>query len=170
MQDNHLTEKSLGEILNIIFPTKTFIHNKYFTFDDDFKCRPDYRCNELNLVIEFNGYMHYNNAITQNRDKKKLHHLTSIGFKLIEIPYFVQLTKQMIDHYFCSYNGFEHHHSINSSYPHGFISNKALLPVDFNTFGHEKYLLELECLPNNVHDEILESIRTKSEKLGFYCG
>jgi very-short-patch-repair endonuclease len=53
--------------LKRIFPSETFIHDKVVP-NSNTKTRPDYRCEKLKLIIEFDGDQHYRNV------KKLVHH------------------------------------------------------------------------------------------------
>ena len=54
----YLTERSLGGLLAKIFPNKEIIHNKKVP-NTNCNFRPDYRIEDEKLIIEFNGYRHY---------------------------------------------------------------------------------------------------------------
>ena len=87
----------LDEYLRVIFPNITdWQHDK--TTDiilNGKKClkRPDYRSENLKLIIEFDGLPHYQNPdiILKDYDDIKLY--KSFGYKVVRIPYFIQLSK-----------------------------------------------------------------------------
>lgn len=66
----YLTEDNLSEILKVIYPRIEWIRNKTVP-DSGLKNRPDFRNDELMLIIEFDGDKHYNNFKTQQRDRIK---------------------------------------------------------------------------------------------------
>lgn len=61
MSNEYLTELRLGSILNEYSQHK-FIHNKFVPNSNLKRFRPDYRCDELSVIIEFDGYAHYCNS------------------------------------------------------------------------------------------------------------
>ena len=92
---NYLTEDKLGNYLKIIYPNEEFIHNKKIP-DIESRIRPDYRCDNLKLIVEFDGYKHYTqyDKIITEHLKNKLY--KKLGYGVIRIPYFVQLSKDII--------------------------------------------------------------------------
>lgn len=121
----HLTEEKLGNALSKIFSCD-FIHNRKVP-KSNIQNRPDFRSEELKLIVEFDGYKHFNSSITQQRDVYKTSIYELMGYKVINIPYFIQLSSKSIKFFFDVEIDWE------QEYPHGFISDKALLPSDFNT-------------------------------------
>ena len=74
----YLTEDSLGKNLEQIFDTH-FVHDKTFIG----KFRPDYRNDDLKLIVEFDGWQHYTSAINILRDYKKDKLEQDAGYKVI---------------------------------------------------------------------------------------
>lgn len=95
-----LGRTGLDEYLNYIFPnTFDWIHD--CIIDDlpkDIKSqrRPDYRSKSLMLVVEFDGIQHYNNPCNIIRDIKGIEFYESLGYKIVRIPFFIQLTKKSV--------------------------------------------------------------------------
>ena len=86
--------------LKVIFPnTKDWIHDKRVP-----NCikntRPDYRSESLKLIIEFNGLDHYTkpNIILKDIEKEKMY--KDMGYKVVQIPFFIQLTNQAVEKMF----------------------------------------------------------------------
>lgn len=148
----HLTEKTLKDKLNIIFPGIEFIHNRQVP-DSGLKTRPDYRNDELMLIVEFDGFTHYQKSEVQIRDVKKDRVYSNMGYKIIRIPYFVQLDNLTIDYFFGK------NIKIENDYPHGFISPVCLLPADFNAKGIYLFNSILDNLNNNGCNKITEDIK-----------
>ena len=111
-----LTEKLLGEVLKEIFPAHTFIHDRCVP-DSNSRRRPDYRCEELKLIVEFDGDKHYSTASKIKTEQEKTNMYTHMGYKVVRIPYFVQLSKEVIYELFSIETEPSYH------YPHGFISD-----------------------------------------------
>jgi very-short-patch-repair endonuclease len=68
------------------------------------------------LILEFDGDNHYKSAekIKSEESKNQIFH--NLGYKIIRIPYFVQLTKQVMENLF----GIDF--TPEYKFPHGFIS------------------------------------------------
>lgn len=67
VQKIYLTEDNLSEILKVIYPGIEWIRNKTVP-DSGLRNRPDFRNDELMLIVEFDGDKHYNSFKTQQRD------------------------------------------------------------------------------------------------------
>lgn len=97
-----LHRTSLDEYLAVIFPeikTEEWIHNKTIP-DSGSLIKPDYRCETLKLIIEFDGLRHYQNPIQIIGDSKKNQIYENMGYKVVRIPYFIQLTNEVIEQIF----------------------------------------------------------------------
>ena len=143
----YLTESKLGNFLDSYYKDYVWIHDKAFIS----KKRPDYRCDKLKLIIEFDGYAHYTSASNIISDIEK-----DAGYKVIRIPYFVQLNNSdIIKEVFniVVSVGF-------NDYPHGFIDEKCILPCDFCSLGIKKFLNDL-IIFNSISNQIIDSLKTK---------
>ena len=148
-----LNENNLVDYLKIIFPEENnWIHNKNFE-----GYRPDYRSEELKMIIEWDGPLHYTNprAIIRDNVKKELY--TKMGYKVVNIPYFIQLNHNTI------YTYFKRDIQIGRKYPNGFITdNKNLkLPADFCTIGLLRYQHDLQIQDIYTRKEIEESLKVQ---------
>lgn len=163
----YLTEEKLGEELKVIFPNNEFrkqiylkdICNNY----NGKKLRVDYFCFKLKLVVEFDGYGHYTNPNQIVNDMDKNIYLEENGYKLVRIPYFVQLCPRTIKYYF----DVELKNYLQL-YPHGFIDKKAVLPAKFCSMGISRFNQELEKLPDDVSSEIFDSLLDQLDKYEMY--
>lgn len=97
---NGMHRTGLDTYLKVIFPnTKDWIHDKRVP-----NCikntRPDYRSESLMLIIEFNGLNHYTkpNIILKDIEKEKMY--KDMGYKVVQIPFFIQLTNQTVEKMF----------------------------------------------------------------------
>lgn len=159
---NYLTESTLGTFLQL---------NPYFydqgcewIYDksvpgSNIKNRPDYRCEKLKLIVEFDGYLHYSQMKSILNDYKKDEVYKKLGYKVIRIPYFVQLEPRTIKQLF----GFDNDYP--QDYPHGFIDDKALLPCDFCEEGIRKFVKDLNKF-DVIYDDIVDSLKAKVKHLG----
>jgi len=153
MHTQYLTEESLGKYLELLYPKYEIIHDKIIP-NSNCKFRPDFRIEELKLLVEFNGFHHFNSSSTILRDERKNKIYSDLGYKIINIPYFIQLDSTMLLYYFGYYpNDFP-----ISTFPHGFISKVALLPADFCELGIKSYNNILCKIPNKVFADIVQSL------------
>ena len=89
----------LEEYLKVIFPEKEWFHNKELGIHINgsrLKTRPDYRNEEMRMIIEFDGIQHYSNFNTILSDDKNTKTYEGLGYAVIRIPYFIQLTNEAV--------------------------------------------------------------------------
>jgi hypothetical protein len=94
--DTGLHRTGLDDYLKVIFPNvNDWIHNKSHP-NWKRKIRPDYRSESLKLIIEFDGLQHYNNIerIIDDQEKEKFYQ--GLDYKIVRIPYFIQLTNMAV--------------------------------------------------------------------------
>jgi len=153
----YLTELNLKEILKTIKPNYEFIHDKSVPHSKNKRMRPDFRCDELKLIIEFDGDSHYCKAERILKDKQKDEDYISLGYKVFRIPYFIQMSTKLLKMIF--------NEDINFTqvYPNGFIDKRAVLPADFCELGIELFEHDLEKF-DYCKDEIIESLRNKIQE------
>lgn len=152
MEEKFLTEESLKDYLGKIYPDVVFEHDK--SFIEGRRIRPDYRSEKLELIVEFDGYNHYTSPdrIVADYDNTKIY--SELGYKVIRIPYFVQMSKQVVKHLF------DKEVNIEQVYAHGFISNKAtnVLPSSFCMLGIKKFQEDLKRF-DFIKSDIVESLK-----------
>lgn len=91
-----LPRTGLNEYLSVIFPKITdWVHNK--AISKNCKLRPDYRSDSLKLIVEFDGIQHFNNPKNIILDEKKTKIFCDLGYKVVRIPYFLQLTNDVVE-------------------------------------------------------------------------
>lgn len=95
--DTNIVRTGLEEYLKIIFPDiDDWVHNKVIPNPNKIKelkyKRPDYRSESLKLIIEFDGLPHYTNPIRIIKDIENTKIYEKHGYKVVRIPYFIQLT------------------------------------------------------------------------------
>lgn len=158
--DNWLNEKKLGDILVSLFPKGTFIHDQIVPKSGILK-RPDYRNDNYNLIVEFDGAQHYTDVRCYYVDKEKDDTYTQMGYRVVRIPYFVQLCPEVIKHLF------DIDIDYAQTFPHGFIVDKGeTLPADFCSLGYDRFLNDLKRF-SYIKEDILASLR---HKLNTYLG
>jgi len=98
-----LHRTGLEEYLEVIFPeTKDWIHDKALGEVNGRRCkkRPDYRSEKLKLIVEFDGLQHYTNPDIIEKDIETTKLYMSFGYKVVRIPYFIQLTNKAVEKLF----------------------------------------------------------------------
>ena len=99
-----LHRTGLDEYLSVIFPnTNDWIHDKAFGIHKDgenHKIRPDYRSDGLKLIVEFDGLPHYQDPAVIIKDDKNTEMYRQNGYKVVRIPYFIQLTNDAVEKLF----------------------------------------------------------------------
>ena len=88
--------------------------------------------------------------------KDELYHEN--GYRVVHVPYFVQLSKKTISRLFGLNMEYE------QKYPHGFIDPKCILPADFCHLGIKRFLDDLETF-SEIKNEIIVSLIKKIENL-----
>ena len=133
---DYLDETKLGEELKYIFKVD-FIHNKTVPNSKCLK-RPDYRNDVLMLIVEHDGDTHYTSPKRAYEDTVKDTIYNNMGYKIVHIPYFVQLSGAVVKKLF------NMEYDKKQYYPHGFIDAKALLPAYYCEIGIKKFLNDLK--------------------------
>jgi very-short-patch-repair endonuclease len=160
----YLTEESLEVFLKERFPDFEVIHDRIVP-GSKCKFRPDYRIEEIKLIVEFDGPRHYTQAKIILDDTGKDVIYEDLGYQVIRIPYFVQLTKPIIKKLF---EGLLKDYSTFKNYPHGFISKTAILPCDFCEIGLKRFKKDITTTFEFIQDEILDSLEKRPKKDNFY--
>lgn len=99
-QKTGLCRTGLNRYLSVIYPDiNDWEHDKSFGVTksgDISRRRPDYISREKRLVIEFDGTLHYTNPLNIIKDEENNKFYENEGYKVIRIPYFIQLTKENV--------------------------------------------------------------------------
>lgn len=161
-----LTEELLGKFLNVAYPNQQWEHDKKFALPESseskkFRFRPDYCCHNLKLCVEFDGPDHYTKVDIIKADLKKDNLLKEIGYAIIRVPYFVQLTKESIQFLFKLNINFNNH------FQHGFINKKIALPANFCEQGiwkFKNFILDLKIThKTEILSQIIKSLKSRNE-------
>lgn len=102
-KDTAICRTGLEEYLSVIFPTThDWIHDKGGVELDGKKLgtRPDYRSESLKMIIEFDGLPHYTNPDVILKDIQNTKNYEKAGYKVVRIPYFIQLSKDAVKELF----------------------------------------------------------------------
>lgn len=93
--DTGLHRTGLEDYLSVIFPETTdWVHDK--PIGNRQRKRPDYRSESLKLIIEFDGVPHYTSPEKIRQDEASIAFYRSLGYKVVRIPYFIQLTNEVV--------------------------------------------------------------------------
>lgn len=98
-KDTGLHRTGLEDYLKVIYPNiNDWIHDKALGRIDGvlYRSRPDYRSEDLKLIIEFDGLPHYTKPDIIEKDLKNIELYTSFEYKVVRIPYFIQLTNKAV--------------------------------------------------------------------------
>lgn len=140
--EGYLTEELLGKFLNEFLPDCEIYHDKIVP-SSGIKNRPDYRIEKLKLIIEFNGKFHYTNPDTILNDYKKKEVYTNMGYKVVIIPYWIQLKSVVIQYIFKNIIKLDLKHLKDyNNYEIGFHDKKCPLPSTFCELGNKKLMEE----------------------------
>ena len=90
-----LERTGLDVYLKEIFPSiDDWVHDK--GVGHGLKIRPDYRSETLKLIVEFDGVQHYKNPIQIIKDIENTRAYETLGYKVVRIPYFIQLSQKAV--------------------------------------------------------------------------
>lgn len=98
-KDTGLHRTGLDDYLKIIFPEiDDWIHDKTLGMVNGkmYRSRPDYRSETLKMIVEFDGLQHYTKPDIIEKDLKTTELYESFGYKVVRIPYFIQLTNKAV--------------------------------------------------------------------------
>jgi len=102
-KDTGLHRTGLDVYLRVIFPdVDDWVHDKAIGYIDGKFCRkrPDYRSECLKLIVEFDGLQHYTSPSNILRDKENTIFYENLGYRVVRIPYFIQLTNTVVGQLF----------------------------------------------------------------------
>lgn len=99
-----LHRTGLNEYLKVIFPNvDDWVHDKELGLTVNNKVcrkRPDYRSEKLKMIVEFDGIQHYTMPDRIKNDVLSTKFYESLGYKVVRIPYFIQLTNKAVKYFF----------------------------------------------------------------------
>jgi len=98
-KDTGLHRTGLEDYLKVIYPTiNDWIHDKALGEIDGkkYRSRPDYRSEILKLIVEFDGLQHYTKPDIIEKDFRLTEVYKELGYKVVRIPYFIQLTNKAV--------------------------------------------------------------------------
>lgn len=156
----YLEEASLGRFLRERLDPEVQCNKAVPALAERF--RPDYRSERHRLVIEFDGNQHYQRAAHVLRDRARDLVIEAAGYRVIRIPYFVQLTEPVIRQLFGNWLTDT---TTFKDYPHGFIAREVVFPADFCELGIRRFLDDLDRF-SFIAADIRASLEAAVERLG----
>jgi hypothetical protein len=156
----YLTEISLGQFLRERVDA-TFVANQPVPGLGR-RFRPDYHSECHKLVVEFDGDQHYRSSRVILGDVERDTFFTGNGFRVIRVPYFVQLSRAVIAHLF---GDFARATDDFLNFPHGFIASNVVMPADFCELGIARFEVDLERF-GYIAGDILQSLREAAAARG----
>lgn len=102
-KDTGLHRTGLEKYLKVIYPKiNDWIHDRALgeIQGKKYRTRPDYRSEKLKMIIEFDGIQHYTKPDIIEKDLKLTKLYTELGYKVVRIPYFIQLTNKAVKQLF----------------------------------------------------------------------
>lgn len=164
----HICRTGLDEYLNMIFPeVDDWIHDKAFGEHGgiNYRIRPDYRSDSLKLIVEFDGLPHYQNPDVILKDKTNIAIYESYGYKVVRIPYFIQLSTDVVKQLFDrNVDGL-----FDSSKPSLNIESRCT-PAYLCPMGVERMRQEFKKFPEQykINNEFIDSFKASlDERLIF---
>ena len=112
------------------------------------------------IAVEFDGDEHYRNTLKIRADFDKDELAKQDKYRVIRIPYWVQLTTETLRHYF------DLEAEIIQDFPHGFITTKVF-PASFCELGVQRFRTEMDGLPISVRAAVISSLRDRVKEYGF---
>ena len=129
------------------------------------KFRPDARCEELGLIVEFDGVTHYQDLKICLSDINRDIYLTTLGYKIVRIPYWIQLSNAVIHHLF---NDFDEYLTIGDdpmcTLDRSFFDvDKSVIDIGISlgamcSAGHERFINEVQQFCPHIQMQVYEDI------------
>lgn len=93
-------------------------------------------------------------------DRAKDSIAVNLGYRIVRIPYWIQLTSETLKYYF----GLDA--NIEQSFEHGFITTKYF-PASFCDLGLSRFIYEICTLPDTVRNDVIISLLEQANKHGM---
>ena len=103
--------------------------------------QPDFRSERHRLIVEFDGDDHYRSARRILGDRERDAVFSDAGYRVVRVPYFVQLTQVVIADLFGQIAR-DHHDFL--AFPRGFIASTVVMPADFCELGIARFEDDLD--------------------------
>lgn len=168
--DGSPKDNDLGYVLKRLFPKEEWIHDKVvkdasgnnITIPGQTSVRPDFRCENLHLIVELDGAggrftQHFTDDEKAQKDRAKVEALENAGYRVVSIPPYVQMDVDMIEFYFGDQAQKEDNlYSVVSE--HGFLHPKITLPAAYSDLGIRRFENDMQNFPINVRKKIIDTL------------
>ncbi len=172
-----LSQESLGDCLNIFYEQK-FKSGK----DKDAKINyhdpvsgknsyfePDWLSKNLKLIFEYDGPDHYNNVWKIERDRRKKIRLNieCKNYKIITIPFYLQITKDLAKKIFKNYYSDQKYLKVIKKLYGANNESEILAPgwhrthntiANFVEHGIDRFLEEMDKYPSSLKSQVKHSL------------
>jgi very-short-patch-repair endonuclease len=157
--DGYLTESKLAAAIQQ-FEGVEWIGTQYMLRESRFRWDVAFQQNGSQVLVEFDGDAHYRDSLKIKVDQTKDSLALKQGCKVVRVPYWVQLNRSTAQHYF----GISA--EIIQNFQHGFITTK-LFPASWCAVGIERFKCELQKLPEEVKEAVINSLRDRIQDHGI---
>jgi len=155
----YLTQKKLEQLLKNISGIKWLGNELPVPNSKRRRWDMAFKLGSKTFIVEYDGDEHYRNSLKIKTDNEKDEAARKLDYKVIRVPYWIQIDSKMLYHYF----GIKE--KIQQDFPHGFISTK-IFPASFCEKGVERFRKELEKLPINVKNKVIQSLKARVKEYG----
>jgi hypothetical protein len=111
------------------------------------------------VAVEFDGDEHYRHSLKVKGDREKDAFAKLNGYRVIRMPYWVQLTTETLQHYF------DLDATIVQNFPHGFVTTR-IFPASYCELGINRFKTEIRALPVSVRQAVIASLRERAAEFG----
>jgi len=151
--EGYLTQEKLEQLLKNISGIKWLgseiqVPNSRRRWDMAFKF------GSKTFIVEYDGDAHYRDSLLIKRDIEKDEVARKLDYEVIRVPYWIQIDSEMLYYYFGI------NEKIQQDFPHGFITTK-FFPASFCEKGVERFRNQLEKLPINVKNKVIQSLKDR---------
>lgn len=170
-KNQQLKANDMASVLMRLFPGYTLPETQSYLRDNrglfvrtksGHKIQPDFVLEKQKIIVEIdglsNGICHYSRTKTCIDDLEKDETYKELGWKVVRIPAYIQLDKEMINFLF----GVDYNEDL---YPachlHGFLHEQISLPADFCNLGLARFYKEMDSWPKAVKDKILDTLKER---------
>lgn len=153
------------DYLSVIHPGEEWVHDKAIPKEiraqrggtGTSRIRPDFRCERLSLIVEFDGVRHYTDPIRVAKDARNDDEYCSMGYRVVRVPYWLALSREAIIHLFgvdvgCPMCMFTKSFSDNPD------NGVGVSPASYCPTGLERFRREFSGLPKGLRDMVMEDL------------
>jgi len=176
--DGAMSEKNTFTLLKIIFPECEILAQHPFSY----QTRPrkaswkvDYYIPEKKLVVEYDGPDHYTNIWKIKRDVTKDKYFSKDDFKIVRIPYWLQIQSSVSDYLFSCQLSKETENEIAkqiykvsdvSEIMYSGLYQSQNTPANFIEKGRERFKNEFNSAPKIVQESVRTTLKAYIHRVG----